>query len=124
MGSHGVYRGMSRTSVYVAGPMRGQRLFNYPAFDEARDMLVSQGYAVISPADLDRAAGFNPATDTPGARFMAQAVRRDLEALLLVDAIACLEGWEQSEGTLFELTVARKLGLDVYRIRDGHLEAM
>jgi hypothetical protein len=43
-----------RPKVYVAGPMTGYPGFNYGAFDEARDLLASEGWDVISPADLDR----------------------------------------------------------------------
>jgi hypothetical protein len=38
--------------IYLAGPMRGRKFFNFPAFDAARDILLSQGYEVISPADM------------------------------------------------------------------------
>ena len=47
-------------TVYVAGPMRGKKFFNFPAFDDAKEDLESQGFSVISPADLDRAVGFDP----------------------------------------------------------------
>src|SRR5690606_7315289 len=36
--------------VYIAGPMRGLPLFNFPAFDAARDLAQREGFTPISPA--------------------------------------------------------------------------
>ena len=46
--------------VYIAGPMRGRKLFNFPAFDAAKKEIGDMGCIALSPADLDREAGFNP----------------------------------------------------------------
>jgi hypothetical protein len=107
--------------VYLAGPMRGLDLYGFPLFDDAAAWLRSQGYCVISPAELDRDAGYDPARDgmeLPDG-FMQEAMARDIDALLQVDAVALLPGWEGSSGVAVELTVARALGLDVYEILDG-----
>ena len=40
--------------LYVAGPMRGIKDFNFPAFDEAATFLRNAGYEVCNPADRDR----------------------------------------------------------------------
>ena len=53
--------------AYVAGPMRSLPFFNFPTFDEVRDQLVKSGYNVISPADIDRAAGDTDATNQTAA---------------------------------------------------------
>ncbi len=39
--------------VYLAGPMRGLPLFNFPAFADAAAKLRAQGYDVFSPAERD-----------------------------------------------------------------------
>ncbi len=39
--------------LYIAGPMTGLPDFNYPAFEEARAQLESEGYAVLCPTDND-----------------------------------------------------------------------
>ncbi|MHB1850453.1 MAG: DUF4406 domain-containing protein, partial [Acidimicrobiales bacterium] len=49
---------MTLGRIYIAGPMRGVKDWNFPAFDAARDLLVAAGWEVVSPADLDRAGGF------------------------------------------------------------------
>lgn len=98
--------------VYLAGPMRGLPKYNFPAFDEARDKLRALGYTVISPADLDRDADFHE-TDEYTPDFLYAAMRRDIEAILKVDQIVLLPGWENSAGCKIELTVAGALGLPV-----------
>ena len=105
--------------VYIAGPMRGLPKFNFPAFDEARDLAISLGFDPISPADLDRKSGFHedsPPTDATTPDITRQFVKRDCEALLSLrseegDAIALLPGWEKSTGAPAEAFVAKWLGL-------------
>lgn len=107
--------------VYVAGPMRGYPDFNFPAFDEARDRLLAEGIAVISPADLDRASGIHektPVAEVVGAEISRTIVLRDSAALLALraengDAIVMLPGWEKSAGAAAELLFALWLGLKV-----------
>lgn len=107
--------------VYLAGPMRGYDLWNFPAFDRYAADLRSWGLEVISPAELDRAIGFSEYDTVLPEDFMAGAMRRDIEALLKVDAVALMPGWEKSSGVAIELTVARALGLSAYLIVDGGL---
>ena len=52
-------------TIYIAGKMRGIPYYNFPAFDAARDRLRECGFSVVSPADLDRDVGFDPATLPP-----------------------------------------------------------
>lgn len=99
--------------VYLAGPMTGLPLFNFPAFDEAEAKLRALGYDVINPAQLDRDVGFDPTSTSVSKAFLRDALRRDLSALCDADAIAMLPGWEQSGGARVEWTLATHLGLDV-----------
>lgn len=39
--------------IYIAGPMTGKPQFNVPKFDEVAIALRSQGFQVVSPAELD-----------------------------------------------------------------------
>lgn len=102
--------------------MRGIQLYNFPAFDVARDLLRANGWDVISPADMDRAAdGFNPAelpaehdwNQFPEGVAFSDCVRRDLEAVIYCDAIYLLPGWERSKGARAEYAVAVWLGKEV-----------
>lgn len=100
---------------YIAGPMRGYPDFNFPAFDKAAECLRSLGHEVVSPAELDRDLGFDETTGELPDGFVESAMRRDLEEILGVDAIALLYGWEKSQGVKVELAVAKALGLEVYK---------
>lgn len=105
---------------YLAGPMTGYPLFNFPAFDKRRDELRAAGHIVVSPADLDRAIGFDPADENALAEirvddaFIDAAIQRDVAAILQCDAIVMLKGWEYSKGAKGELGVAKWRGLRVF----------
>lgn len=107
--------------TYIAGKMRGLPLYNFPAFDKAKEHLASLGYTPISPADIDRQMGFDPSTlpadhdwsTIPEALDLKAVVRRDIEAILTCKAIYMLPGWEMSKGARAELAVAQWLGLEV-----------
>lgn len=102
--------------IYIAGPMQGKPLYNFPLFDAAAKQFSKFGYDVINPAELDRQAGFDPANgDVVTPEFLEQARKRDLEALLTCDGIAMLPGWENSKGARAEHAVALWAGLSVYQ---------
>ena len=102
-----------RREVYVAGPMRGHKLFNFPAFDKASAALRAQGWEVFSPAEHDRSSGFDPSIEDMNAQHfdVTEAFRWDIQTLLHVDAVYFLRGWEASQGANTEHTVALSLGL-------------
>lgn len=104
------------SDAYLAGPMTGLPRWGFDRFDRAAARLRKAGWDVVSPAELDRAAGFDERTAVLPDGFMAEAMRRDMEALLRVDSIVLLDGWEGSRGTALELRVALALGLDVYEM--------
>ena len=112
---------MSR-SIYIAGPMRGIKLYNFPAFDAAKETLWEAGWEVISPADIDRQSdGFDPLAlpegydwDTfPGSIEFAECVTRDIQAVQSCDALYMLKGWEKSKGARAEFAVAEWLGKEI-----------
>jgi hypothetical protein len=101
--------------------MRGYDLYNFPAFDAARDRFTAAGWAVISPADLDRQfEGIDPRLDSAHACQVVngwtladhrRVAQRDLDAILSLnadagDALAILPGWERSSGALTEFCCA------------------
>lgn len=100
-------------SVYIAGPMRGYPLFNFPAFDAASLKLRVLGWKVFSPAEHDRESGFDPAIeDMDAQKFdVTQAFRWDVAVLLEVDAVYFLNGWERSAGANTEHAIAVSIGL-------------
>lgn len=111
--------------IYVAGPMRRRPFLGFPAFDEAAERLTAQGWEVVSPADLDREAGHDPATmDVPDdydwcdlsviGLDLKGAIRRDVEAILTCDAMFMLKGWDESMGATAERAIAQWLGIPIY----------
>ncbi len=99
-------------SIYIAGPMRGYPLYNFPAFDAAALQLRKDGWFVYNPAELDRVIGVHEYTDPLPKDFIRGAMTRDCTAICKCDAIALLPGWELSSGAAVELTLARFLGLE------------
>lgn len=102
------------TRVYVAGPMTGYPRHNFDAFEAATAVLRAHGYEVVSPHEIDLADGFDP--DAPReftTADYAHAMRRDVEAILTVDAIALLPGWADSRGARIEESVGSALALHV-----------
>ena len=106
-------------TIYIAGPMRGYPLFNYPAFDSARDMLIALGvHRVVSPADLDREIGVCPEADNIPDEMLRECLRRDLMHLLDSDAIVMLDGWRESKGAGAERALALAIDIPVLELTD------
>lgn len=106
--------------LYLAGPMRGYELFNFPEFARATAYLRhTLGYEVTSPAEMDLDMGLDPSianTDAEHDFDVEDAMRRDFQIILDADGIALLDGWEKSSGARAERFVAETTGKAVYRI--------
>lgn len=96
--------------MYLAGPMRGVRDYNYPLFNRAAHYIRRKGYAVFNPAEHDE--GVHPTSPTPDQ--MRKVQRKDCIAVCDADAICFLPGWEKSELATVEFTLARNAGLDMF----------
>lgn len=116
--------------IYLAGPMRGIKDFNFAAFDSAARTLRDCGFIVFNPADGDRDAHpadvFVSATgDDAEAAAKGFSLRDALAAdtqwiAKHADAIALLPGWENSKGARAEHALACALDLEIYALhRDG-----
>jgi nucleoside 2-deoxyribosyltransferase len=107
--------------IYLAGPMRGYRDLNFPAFDAAAALLRARGHEVFSPAERDRRVhgedfgkGVQPYLDPPGF-VLREALRDDLAWLCeSAEAVVVLNGWNKSAGATSEYFVARAIGIPVY----------
>lgn len=138
--AHQIYDGITRRFapyanntgpyIYVAGPMRKVKDFNFPLFDEARDALIHAGWRVISPADIDRAAMDNVTTDEQATASTDRYVERDVWALRLIKklspndgAIIMLPMWAESDGASAEYALARWLRLTRYQYNPMTKEA-
>lgn len=109
--------------IYVAGPMRGIRDFNFPAFFEAETVLSELGYEVCNPAreDVDKHGPDVYKSETGDLADIAhlgfdlrQSLGWDLAWISQhADAVCVLPGWEQSSGARAEVATALALGLKV-----------
>lgn len=109
--------------VYVAGPMRGKPLHNWPAFEDATATLRAAGFDVVTPTEIDEEIGcviverledgsvwdvcLAPTFD------FDEVIARDLEAVRSCGGIVLLDGWHLSEGAMIELSEAVDHGLVV-----------
>jgi hypothetical protein len=105
--------------IYIAGPMRGIKDFNFPAFDAAANHLTKLNFEVVNPAELDRQAGFDgmgtKGDDSEvGQDTLREMVRRDFIALTTCDGIYLLKGWQHSRGARAEYAIAELLGMVVW----------
>lgn len=111
--------------VYLGGPMRGYKEFNFPAFRAAASRLRAQGHEVFSPAekDIDRhGKDISKGNDFGCEDIAAKDHGFDLRVALGEDlawicahaeAIALLPGWEDSRGAKAEMAAAKALNLEV-----------
>ena len=95
------------TRLYLAGKMSGLPDFNYPAFRSEAARLRALGYHVENPAE-------NP---EPSCGTWLAYMRMAITQLVQCDAIALLDGWQDSRGACVERTLADGLGLEVYRAK-------
>lgn len=97
--------------LYLAGPMSGYNLRNFPAFHQAAKMLRDCGYEVVSPAEINAESQYalNP---TPELR--AECMRRDIEALMQCDGVATLINWQRSKGAQCEIAIAEQLNMPIH----------
>lgn len=116
-------------NIYIAGPMTGQKYFNFHSFDKAAKEYRLKGYNVFSPADHDRELLGRPKSWLPeetdsegpwikwsieGAPSLRRMLGDDLEWIAKnADAIHMLKGWENSKGARAEHALAHALSLEI-----------
>lgn len=107
-------------SAYLAGPMRGYPLYNFPAFHKAARWLRSEGWTVFSPAERDEQdPEIDHETNIAGwqaDRGLDYFMAYDLKAVCEHDAVICLPGWEKSQGARLETMVAVEIDHPVFEI--------
>lgn len=95
-------------TLYIAGPMSGLPMNNYPLFNEIATVLRRCGYAVVNPAEFGA---------TEGASYV-DLLRKDLRALLDCDGVCVLDNWWTSVGARNEVQVAGVLKMPVHPTRE------
>jgi len=121
---------MSVKRYYIAGPMRGRYLYNFPKFEYWEELLRNQGHEVVSPAAMDMKDGFDPRSLPPDHNFDKEPEGMDFEAIMIRDLSAMstcshifmLAEWDRSEGARREHEYAWKNGM-VIEYEDYNLPA-
>lgn len=111
-------------NIYIAGPMRGIKDFNFPAFYLAAVKLKLHGWNVFNPAERDvEEHGDTFYRSETGSQEEIEAkgfsIRDALHADTAwicnhADAVYLLRGWENSKGAVAEKALAEALNLKVY----------
>lgn len=111
------------STCYLAGPMRGIQLHNFPAFFDAAIRLRRAGWAVLNPAEFDMAAGVNPdSSEGDWPISVQEMLRTDFQLIIdRANAIVLLPGWSQSVGAKMELAIAYHVGLPMFELRGAEL---
>ena len=116
-------------NIYVAGPMRGIKDFNFPAFAAATARLRSEGHLVFNPAERDEETFGKDIGKSPNGD-LRDAVQRGFSLRVALghdmawicehaDAIYLLPGWEASKGARAERALGEALGLEILAERES-----
>lgn len=107
--------------IYLAGPMTGIPLFNFPKFMRVAGELRAKGHTVFNPAerDIERHGTDISVGNLTGSPEQAKAehgltIRDALHDDLVfitknADAIFLMNGWEHSNGALSEFFTAKAI---------------
>lgn len=115
-------RGTGRLRFYIAGPMTGLAMFNFPAFFAAEDRLEEWCIDSVNPARHDEEMGWVTvrrdayggilgAWKEEGTFDWQTALDWDLDQLSRCDGIYLLPGWTKSRGACKEYHFAVQRGL-------------
>lgn len=118
-------------NVYLAGPMRGYKDFNFPAFFEAANKLREDGHTVFNPAERDTKEYGSERLKTETGNEEEVAKNLGKEGLSLArecfladttficsqaDAIYLLSGWQKSRGAIAERALGEAIGLKIVEL--------
>ena len=109
--------------VYIAGKMTGLPSFGAEEFRKAARVLRERGFEVVSPLEMDEAAGISVDgltgfEDLSDQGFNIRAtLANDIRVVLLdVDAVVLLPGWRVSRGATAEYAAAHAAGVPTWEL--------
>ena len=123
-------------NIYLAGPMRGYKDFNFPLFFKVGTKLKEAGHEVFNPAERDTKewGSQNLKTATGNEFEVASALGMDPLAMARhcfladthyictrADAIYLLPGWEASKGATAERALGAAIGLKIVELTNEDL---
>jgi len=109
--------------IYVAGPMTGYHLYNWPQFEATARVLRRMGFDVVCPTEIDEQLGMVVATRNEAGDIVdvnttdlfdyETVLERDMEAVRTCSKILLLPGWHNSPGAKRELVAALSVDAEV-----------
>jgi len=87
--------------IYISGPMTGRENYNRAEFNKKSNILTDEGFNVLNPATL------------PDGLTQLQYMSICQPMVMASQCIYMLIGWQESEGAVAELALARKIKLEV-----------
>jgi hypothetical protein len=119
--------------IYVAGPMTGRELYNWPWFENTARVLRRMGWDVVTPTEIDEECGMVYAErDAFGAILdvtttdlfdYEEILQRDFAAVRTCTHILLHPEWHRSSGARRELHVAIENGLQVVLYQEVFTDA-
>jgi len=116
--------------LYLAGPMRGIKDFNFPAFHAAAAKLRSEGNEVFSPAERDIAKYGDVFYSETGDEknipahvnfSLREALGADLSYICAeAEGIALLPNWDRSKGACAEAAAGIALNLEIIKLDENY----
>ena len=111
-------------NLYIAGPMRGKKNFNFPMFDAVAALYRRYGHTVFNPAERDvKKHGKKISENEKGSLEVAEKQHGFSLRLALADdtawickqadGLVMLPGWRKSNGAKAEHALAKALGLRI-----------
>lgn len=113
--------------IYLAGPMKGIKDHNYPAFHREATVLRGMGHEVWCPAEYDvQTGGAGSMSDdseiqeASGFNLKVAILANYRYIICTAECVALMVGWKNSRGSKAERAVAEQLELIVVEQRlDG-----
>lgn len=97
-------------TIYIAGPMRGHRCYNFQKFFSMAEKLEMCGFEVINPAEIDTLKMFDGWTYT--SCQYPDILLKDIQLIKeKADAVVLLNGWHESPGATAEFSFADAVGI-------------
>ncbi len=108
------------TTAYLAGPMTGIKLLNWPLFFKVAKMLREAGWGIVNPAEGDIIDGHDPTVLEEANDTRPQQLRGDFKLIINeCQVVIFLPDWRASEGARAECLLAHLSGMQLYEILLG-----
>lgn len=98
--------------IYISGPADGKKDQNKDNFEAAETALREMGHETFNPArEGDISRDFKGFYEACQRAYFAQDM---LKICLWADGLFVLDGWNESNGALAEVALAKRLGIPIY----------